>query len=101
MSCCHYYAPGDGGDEAFSVEMSAITFGAGVLKEAGDHARSLGIERIALMTDKGLSGSAHVAIVAKSLAAAGVDTVVYDEVRVEPTDASFLDAARFAQDGSS
>ncbi len=100
MACCHYYAPNDGGDKAFSVEMSAITFGAGVLKEAGDHARALGIERIALMTDKGLSGSEHVAIVVKSLAKAGVDTVIYDEVRVEPTDESFLAAARFAQEGS-
>ena len=38
MGCCHYYAPSEGGDEAFSVDMSAITFGRGVLKEAGGHA---------------------------------------------------------------
>ena len=30
---------------------------------------------------------------------AGIDVAVYDEVRVEPTDASFLDAARFAREG--
>ena len=54
MGCCHYYAPGEGGDEAFSIDLSAIAFGKGVLREAGDHARALGIERIALVTDPGL-----------------------------------------------
>jgi hypothetical protein len=52
MACCHYYAPSEGGDDAFSVDVSAITFGSGVLAEAGDHAKILGIRRIALMTDK-------------------------------------------------
>ena len=31
MGCCHDYAPGGGGDEAFLVDLSAITFGRGVL----------------------------------------------------------------------
>ncbi len=84
MGCCHYYAPCEGGDTAFSIDVSAITFGAGVLSELGDHARARGIERIALMTDKALGGLEHVAIARKSLADAGLDVVLYDEVRVEP-----------------
>ena len=99
MGCCHYYAPSEGGDEAFSVDASTITFGPGVLAEAGDHAKALGIERIALMTDAGLTRTPHVAKVERSLKQAGLDVVLYDEVRVEPTDESFLAAARFAQEG--
>lgn len=100
MGCCHYYAPGEGGDEAFSVDASSITFGAGVLREAGDHAAALGVKRAALVTDKTLAGLEHVAIVRRALETAGIDVTVYDEVRVEPTDQSFLAAARFAQEGA-
>lgn len=100
MTCCHYFAPTEAGDSAFSVDISAITFGVGVLAEAGDHARGLGIQRIALMTDAVLGSLEHVAIVKRSLEQAGLDVVVYDEVRVEPTDESFMAAARFAQEGN-
>lgn len=100
MACCHYFAPSDGGDTAFSVDASAITFGPGVLSEAGDHAAALGMRRVALMTDKTLAALPHVAIVRDSLAAAGLDVVLYDEVQVEPTDESFLAAARFASEGA-
>jgi alcohol dehydrogenase class IV len=99
MGCCHYYAPSEGGDGAFSVDVSAITFGSGALAEVGDRARGHGIERVALMTDEVLSGLEHVAIAQKSLTDAGVDAVLYDEVRVEPTDESFLAAAVFAGEG--
>ena len=86
MACCHYYAFSDGGDTAFTVDMSAITFGAGCLAEAGDQARALGMRRVALFTDKGVARFPHAETVAKSLRAAGCDVTVYDEVRVEPTD---------------
>lgn len=100
MGCCHYFAPADGGDEAFSVDGAAITFGAGVLAEAGDHAAALGIERAALITDARLAALEHVATVRRSLEAAGIDVAVYGEVRVEPTDESFMAAARFAREGA-
>lgn len=99
MACCHYYAPSEGGDEAFSVDASSITFGSGVLREAGDHALSLGVKRAALLTDKTLARLEPVAKVKASLEAAGIDVVLYDEVRVEPTDESFNAAAKFAQEG--
>ncbi|MFQ5785264.1 MAG: hydroxyacid-oxoacid transhydrogenase [Alphaproteobacteria bacterium] len=99
MGCCHYYAPTETGDAAFSVDVSSITFGAGVLAEVGDHARALGIRRAALFTDKRLAALEHVAVARRALAGAGVDAALYDEVRVEPTDESFLAAARFAAEG--
>jgi len=98
MACCHYYAPEEGGDSAFSIDSSSITFGRGVLAEVGDVARALGIERAALITDRQLSGSEHVALVRQSLAAAGIDVAFYDAARVEPTDESFLAASRFARE---
>ena len=99
MACCHYAAPSEDGDRAFSVDVSAITYGPGALAEVGDRARGLGIRRAALFTDAGVAALEPVAIVRDSLAAAGVDAALYDEVRVEPTDESFLAAARFAADG--
>jgi len=99
MACCHYYAPAQGGDEAFSVDVPSITFGDGVLAEVGDHAASLGIKRAALLTDARLAALEHVAVAKRALMDAGIDVVVYDEVRVEPTDGSFLAAARFAREG--
>ncbi|MDQ3196579.1 MAG: iron-containing alcohol dehydrogenase, partial [Pseudomonadota bacterium] len=99
MSCCHYYSPTATGDYAFSIDASSITFGAGCLAEVGDQARCLGLKRVALFTDETLAALEPVRITADSLRAAGVDVVIYDAVRVEPTDQSFLAAARFAMEG--
>src|SRR5689334_12580118 len=100
MPCCHAdFALSEGSDRAFTVGMPTFTFGAGCLAEAGEHARELGLERVALFTDHTLRDSPHVATVKASLETAGVGTTVYDEVVVEPTTASFQAAARFAADG--
>ena len=98
MVCSYYDVALDGGDEAFSIDASSITFGPGCLREAGDVARSLGIARIAVFTDASVGGTEHLATVLTSLSAAGVDTALYDEVRVEPTDESFTAATKFAAD---
>jgi hydroxyacid-oxoacid transhydrogenase len=74
-------------------------FGPGVLRETGDHARVLGMKRVALFTDRRVGALQHVADTAASLRVAGMDVAVYDEVKVEPTDASFRAAALFAAEG--
>jgi alcohol dehydrogenase class IV len=99
MSCCHYYAISEGHESAFSVDISSIVFGPGVLKEAGEHARALGMKRAALFTDKRVGALPCVADALASLRSSGVDVAVNDEVRVEPTDESFRAAARFAAEG--
>ena len=100
MRCCHAdFALAEGSDRGFTVGMPTFTFGAGVLAEAGDNARDLGMRRVALFTDRRLAAGEHVAKVRSSLSAAGVDVAVYDAVKIEPDDASFQDAARFAADG--
>src|SRR5256886_6728443 len=100
MPCCHAdFALIENSDRAFTVGMPTFTFGAGCLAEAGEHARELGVSRVALFTDATLSPSAHVAAVLASLKAAGIGATVYDEISVEPTTASFQAAARFASEG--
>ncbi len=100
MACCHhYYMLSEGCESAFSIDFSSLTFGHGVLKEAGEHARGLGMTRVALFTDKTLAGLPFVAQARDSMRASGLDVAIYDEVQVEPTDQSFLAAARFAAEG--
>ncbi|MDB4945636.1 MAG: alcohol dehydrogenase [Labilithrix sp.] len=101
MACAHAWLTEAGGDGIFSIDASQVVFGRGALVEAGDHVRSVAPDarRIALFTDRWVGALEHVAIVKRSLAAAGLDVAVYDETAVEPTDASFLAAARFASEG--
>jgi len=99
MSCWHYYAPEEPNETAFSMDSSRVVFGRGALAETGDHVRALGCRRVALFTDARLARSEHVARARAALDRAGVDVELYAEVKVEPTDASFLAAARFATEG--
>lgn len=99
MHCCQYYMVSGEGDPSFTVELPQFTFGAGCLAEAGSHAQALGLKRVALFTDQRVAALPHVATVERSLRAAGTDVVRYDEVEVEPTDASFRAAAKFAAEG--
>src|SRR5271156_1142200 len=98
MSCCHGYAIAEGGETAFTVDQAAVTFGPGALGEAGAQARGLGCRRVALFTDSTLARLEHVGVAIQSLRAAGIDVAVYDEVHVEPTDASFARATAFARE---
>ena len=100
MSCCHYYAIAEGGESAFSVDISSIVFGPGVLGELGEHAKALGMARVALFTDKRIGRLHFFESARDSLRRAGLSVALYDEVKVEPTDKSFLEATRFAADGA-
>src|SRR5512143_2461019 len=96
MSCAHALVQNE---TAFAIDASRIVFGAGALDELGEHVKSLGCKRVALFTDVSVGKLEHVARARKSLQNAGIDFAAYDGVHVEPTDASFLDAARFAKEG--
>ncbi len=98
MACCEYPIPAQDCDGAFTVDASRVTFGRGCLAELGDRAGALGLRRVALFSDAGVAALPIFATARDSLAAAGLDVVAYTDVHVEPTDASFKDAARFAQE---
>src|SRR2546429_61652 len=99
MMCRHFEAAAAGCDAGFTVDASRVTFGHGVLSEAGERARRLQIRRAAVFTDPRVRAQPWFEDVVQSLRVAGVDAVVFDAVAIEPTDTSFEDAARFATAG--
>src|SRR5262245_5793185 len=81
---------------AFEMAASSIRFGAGVTREVGMDLVDLGVNRALVVTDPTVARLAPVSTVLTALEDAGIEAVVYDRVRVEPTDASFRDAIGFA-----
>ena len=99
VGCCHLYDYSAGGESIFAVDPVAIRFGPGALAEAGGEARARGLSRVGVFTDPDVARLEAVRTVTASLRAAGLDVAVYADVRVEPTDESFQNAARFAAEG--
>ena len=60
--------------------------------DAGGPAR-----RALLVTDPGVAATGHPERIAEQVRAAGVEVVVFDRARVEPTDASLVEAIDFAR----
>ena len=86
-------------ETAFTMDTSSIKFGPGVTCEVGSDVAELGVRRAMVLTDPNLSQSDAVEITLKSLREERVDSVLYDQVRVEPSDASFKEAITAAVDG--
>lgn len=84
-------------DSAFQMAASNIRFGPGVTREIGMDLADLGAKRVLVLTDPRLVALPPVQNVRESLEAEGIDHVVFDSVRVEPTDQSFRQAIAFAQ----
>ncbi|HEY7335162.1 MAG TPA: hydroxyacid-oxoacid transhydrogenase [Bryobacteraceae bacterium] len=85
---------------AFEMAVSSIRFGAGVTREVGMDLAELGARNVLVITDPRVSKLPPVQTVLESLESSRVPCVVYDRVRVEPTDESFQDAIAFARQGS-
>jgi len=83
-------------DNAFEMAAAAIRFGVGVTREVGCDLADLGARNVLVVTDPTVARLPPVQTVLESLAAEGLRFVVYDRVRVEPTDESFLEAIAFA-----
>lgn len=81
----------------FTLEATPIKFGAGAVDDAGWEARRLGISRALLVTDPGVVAAGHAGRVGRSLEDAGIEVVVWDRCRVEPTLESLTEAAAFAR----
>ncbi|BDE06525.1 alcohol dehydrogenase [Vulcanimicrobium alpinum] len=80
------------------VEAPRVKFGRGAIAEVGAEAAAMGVRRAALFTDPHVARLELTERARRSLRDAGVDVAEYDGVRIEPTDASFRDAAAFAAD---
>jgi len=86
-------------ETAFTMDTSSIKFGPGVTREVGHEMQQLGAKRVMVVTDPNLANSEPVAVTLAALRAVGIDAVLFDQVRVEPSDASFREAIRFAVQG--
>ena len=84
-------------DNAFEMAAAAIRFGVGVTREVGCDLADLGVRNVLVVTDPIMARLPPVQTVLESLAAEGLRFVLYDRVRVEPTDESFLEAIAFAR----
>ncbi len=86
-------------ESAFTMDTSSIKFGPGVTREVGADMAALGAKRVMVVTDPRIAQLEPVATTLDALRAAGIDAVLFDAVRVEPTDGSFKAAIQFAVDG--
>jgi hydroxyacid-oxoacid transhydrogenase len=81
------------------MDTSSIKFGPGVTREVGYDMQEQGARRVMVVTDSNLTDSEPVSVTIEALRKQGIDTALFDEVAVEPTDNSFQAAIRFATDG--
>ncbi len=88
----------NGREYAFEMAASGVRFGAGVTREVGMDLSDMGARLVLVLTDPTVAGMQPVQTVRESLDAQGVSFVMYDRVRVEPTDESFRDAITFARE---
>src|SRR4051812_897396 len=83
-------------DIAFEMAVSSVRFGVGVTREVGLDLADIGARLALVVTDPVLARLAPVRTVLESLERSRIPYALYDRVRVEPSDESFLDAIAFA-----
>jgi len=83
---------------AFEMATSNVRFGWGATREIGMDLAELKVRRVMVLTDPVLRNLPPVHTVLESLTTHRVPYVLFDRVRVEPTDESFLEAIHFARE---
>ena len=87
-------------DTAFELATSNIRFGPGVTKEVGMDLNDSGVGHVMVLTDPTLAQLSPVTTVLQSLSNEKINFILYDRVRVEPSDESFKDAIDSARSGN-
>src|SRR5690349_22380169 len=80
-------------ETVFTLEATPIKFGPGAAADAGWELKRLGVTRALLVTDPGVAATGHPDRIKASIEAEGIEVVVYDRARVEPTIESLQHAA--------
>jgi alcohol dehydrogenase class IV len=80
----------------FTMEATPVKYGAGASNDAGWELKRLGVKRVMMVTDPGVAALGHPERIKGLIEKEGIDVVLYDRARVEPTIDSFQDAADFA-----
>ena len=84
-------------ESVFTYGAPALKFGDGASDEIGYDLAQLGATRALVITDPGVAATGLPDRVAEQMARFGVEAVVFDGVRVEPTDASMQEAIDWAR----
>jgi len=84
-------------DFAFEMAVSSVRVGVGVTREVGMDLKELGTKLAMVVTDPIVAKLPPVRVALESLEQNGVAYALYDRVRVEPSDESFLDAIAFGR----
>ena len=82
-------------DSVFTYGAPGLKFGAGARHELAHDLGAFGASRVLVVTDPGVAATGSPAEIVDSLVAAGIDAVVFDRTRVEPTDGSLTEAIEF------
>jgi hydroxyacid-oxoacid transhydrogenase len=80
----------------FTMEATPVKYGTGASADAGWELKRLGVKRAMLVTDPGVAALGHPDRIRGLIEDEGIEVVLYDRARVEPTIDSFQDAADFA-----
>ena len=83
---------------AFEMAVSSVRFGVGVTREVGMDLAEMGAKLVMVVTDPTLARLGPVHTVLESLDQNRIPYAVYDRVRIEPSDESFLDAIAFGNE---
>ena len=86
-------------DIAFEMATSNIRFGPGTTREVGMDLADRGLKRVMVLYDPNLGQLPPVATALGSIEAEKVEFECFEQVQVEPTDASFQAAIQVAQEG--
>jgi alcohol dehydrogenase class IV len=84
-------------ETVFTYGAPGLKFGVGARHELAHDLAQFDARRVLIVTDPGVAATGAPAEIAESLRAAAIETVVFDRSRVEPTDASLIEAIDFAR----
>lgn len=77
-------------DNVFEMAASTIRFGPGATAEVGMDLAGMGAKRVCLVTDENVGKLESIRVAQEAMAREGVEFVVFDGVRVEPKDYSWV-----------
>lgn len=82
---------------SFQIFSSTIRFGSGVTKELGYDLKNMNLKSVCLVIDSNLLDHKSTKTAFDSLTKNQINFQVFDEIRVEPTDKSLINASNFAK----
>lgn len=85
-------------ETVFTYGAPQLKYGSGASTEIGYDLAQHGVSRVLVVTDAGVAATGIPDRVAGSIASTGIDVVVFDRTRIEPTDESLQAAVDFTRD---